>query len=186
MIVYFSAGPLDGVVTVVFVAACPDADADVHGRLWIVCPSVGVVVRQRTHDGAVDVPFQRLIRPARGVVVVALRRVPVIGQSVPFCPFICVGRVAFSVVVVLGVGVVVADEFLVYFIQVVGLQYHAADHALAWGGFQPDLDFAEEYVEFGLDGGGVASLGDGEGGAGGVVGKVAGGGVPEGGVEDGG
>ena len=169
-VVYFSAGPLDGVVVVVFVAAGPDADADVHGCLWVVCPSVCVVVRQRTYDGAVDVPFQRLIRPAGGIVVVALGRVPVVGQRVPFCPFDGVGGVAFSVVVALGVGVVVADEFLVYFIQIVGLQYDAADYALAWGSFQPDLDFAEEYVELGLDGGGVAFLGDGEGSTGGVVG----------------
>lgn len=83
-------------------------------------------------------------------------------------------------------GIVVADELLVYFIQVIGLQYHAADYPLARGGFEPDLDFAEEDVEFGLDGWCVASFVNGEGGAGGVVGQGAGGGVPEGGVEGGG
>ena len=57
-VVDFPAGPLDGVVAVIFVPACPDADADVHGRLRVVGSSVRVGVRQRTHDGSVDVPFQ--------------------------------------------------------------------------------------------------------------------------------
>lgn len=82
-------------------------------------------------------------------------------------------------------GIIVADELLVYFIQVIGLQYHAADYPLARGGFEPDFDFAEEDVEFGLNGGCVASFINGEGGAGGVVGQGTGGGVPEGGMEGG-
>ena len=80
-------------------------------------------------------------------------------------------------------GIVVADEFLIYLVQVIGLQDHTADHALSGGGLEPDLDFSEEDVELGLYGWRVAFLGDGEGGAGAVVGEGAGGGVPEGGFE---
>ena len=102
--------------------------------------------------------------------MIALGGIPTVGQSIPFRPLVGIGRVALPVVVVLGVRVVVTDELLVYFIQVIGFQYHTTDHPFSRGGFEPDLDFAEEDVEFGLDGRGVASLGDGEGGTRGVVG----------------
>lgn len=78
-VVDLPAGPLDGVVTIIFVPACPDAEADVHGRLRVVGSSARVGVRQRTHDGSVDVPFQRFLGPPCSVVVVALGRVAAVG-----------------------------------------------------------------------------------------------------------
>ena len=117
--------------------------------------------------------------------MISLGRIPVIGQCVPLRPLECIGRVSLSIKIVLDVGIIGADELLVYFIQVIRLQYHTTDHPLTWRGFEPDLDLAEKNVEFGLDGWCVTFLGDGESSAGGVVGEGAGGGVPEGGVEGG-
>ena len=73
--------------------------------------------------------------------------------------------IALAVIIRLAVCCVRAGELPVDLVQVVGLEHDAADNSLARGGLEPDLDFAEEDVEFGLHCGRIAFVVDGELGA---------------------
>lgn len=87
--------------------------------------------------------------------------------------------VALAEIVRLDVGVVSAHELPVHFVEVVGLQHHGGDDALACRGLHDDFDLAEEEVEVGLDGGGVEALVYREFGAVVTVVDGPGGGVPD-------
>lgn len=87
-------------------------------------------------------------------------------------------RVPLAEIIGLNVRGVASDEFPVHLIQIVGLEDDAADDSPACGGSHPYFDFAEEEVEFGLDGGGFALGVDREFGARGAVFDDARGGVP--------
>ena len=163
-VVNFPASPLYCVIIIIFVPAGPDAYPDIHGRLRVTRSSVCIGIRQRAHDGSVDIPLKRFIRPPCRVIVIPLGWTPAIWQRIPIRPLHCIGRVALPVVVILSMGVVVPDELLVYLIQVIGLQYHGADDSLSRGRLEPDLDFAKEDIEFALNCGRVTFLGDSEGG----------------------
>ena len=170
--------PFNCAVGVGGVSTGPDTDSNVHGGLREVLSVIRIFVMEGADEVPVNVPFDLLSCPERGVVVeVLLRLIDRIVDST------VVGRsVALSKVVGFSVGIVDAHEFPIDFVQIVGFEDDAADDSLARGGFQPDLDDAEEKVELGLDRGGFASHGDGHSGAIGPVLDCASGGVPDSGV----
>lgn len=169
-----AAGPLDCAVGLARVAAGPDAQAQVHGRLREILAAVGVLVFQRPHDGAVDVPIQLLRRPVDRVVVEGVLR----GLDGVVDGARVARRVALAEVVGLDVAVVAAHELPVDLVQVVGFQHHGRDDALAGRGLHDDLGLAEEEVEVGLHRRRVVALVDGELGPVGAVVDGAGGRVP--------
>ena len=170
-----TACPLDRAVGEARVAAGPDAQPQVHGRLWEILAPVRVGVHECPDERAVDVPLQLLGRPVDGVVVESLlRRLDrVVDRTRGARDF------ALAEVVRLDVAVIAAHELPVDFVEVVRLEHHGGDDALARGGLHDDLGLAEEEVEVGLDGGGVEALVDGELGAVATVVNGAGGGVPD-------
>ena len=107
-----------------------------------------------------------------------------VGDRVPDRAIITRG-VALAEIIALNVCIVCADEFPIYFVEIVALEHDAGAYALARGGAHEDFDFAAEDMEAGGDGGGVEGLGDGEGGAGGGVVDGFCGDVPGGGGEGG-
>ena len=174
-IIRLSPGPGDGVIVIIFVPRSPNAQPHVHGRLRKARAAVRIRILQSPHRAPVDKPFDPVRGPSRGVVMKQSLRAL---DRVPESPCRRGGGVALAVIVRFTVGGVRAGELPVYLVQVVGLEHDAADHALAGGGLEPDLDFAEEDVEFGLHCGGIASVVDGELGAVIVVQDGARGGVP--------
>ena len=70
------------------------------------------------------------------------------------------------------------STYPVDFVEIIGFENPGADDTGAIGGSHLDVDMAEEDVEFTLDGGRVALLGDGELGTEVGAGHSAGGGVP--------
>ena len=170
-----AAGPLDRAVRKARVATGPDAQPQVHGRLREILAPVRVGVHESPDECAVDIPLQLLGRPVDGVVVERLLRrldrVVVRARGTL--------RFALAVVVCLDVAVVAAHELPVDFVEIVRLEHHGGDDALARGSLHDDLGLAEEEVEVGLDGGGVEALVDGELGAVATVVDDAGGGVPD-------
>lgn len=62
-VVSLAAGPLDRTLGVIWVAAGPDADADAHGRLGVVCAVDGIGVLECAHDDAVQEPLDALGGP---------------------------------------------------------------------------------------------------------------------------
>ena len=174
-VVGHAAGPLDRAVGVLGVATGPDAEPQVHGRLWEILAAVRVGVHQRPDDRAVDVPFQLLGRPVDGVVVERLLRClhrVVNGAGVA-------GRVALAEIVGFNVAVVAAHELPVDFVEVVRLQHHGRDDALSRCGLHDDFDLAEEEIEVCLDGGRVEALVYRELGTVGAIVDNAGGCVPD-------
>ena len=121
-IINHPSSPLHRIIIILAIPPRPDANAHIHRRLRITPPPIRIRILQRPDHGTIDVPFQRLVRPARGVIVeIVLGRG---GEGVPFGAVDGVGGVAFAVVVVFHVGGVAADEFEVDFVQVVGLEYY--------------------------------------------------------------
>ena len=57
VVINLPASPLNGVITIILVPACPDAYADIHRRLRVARSAIRIGVRQRTHDGSIDIPF---------------------------------------------------------------------------------------------------------------------------------
>lgn len=139
---------------VVRIAAGPHSNADHHRRLGILVFLRGVG-RQHSHGLAVDLPDNLGARPVNGVgvEVVVVSGVVVRGSAVE-----TVG-VSLSKVVALDQGIVAAQPFPVNFIQVVRLQYCAADDALARGGLDHELDMSEHDVPLGVEQGRIALLG---------------------------
>lgn len=121
VVIDFSPCPVDCVIIILRISTCPDADSNIARRLRVVCTSLRLIVCERSHDLSINVPFQLLLRPTSCVVVKVVLRS--LGHRVPFCAFDGIGCVAFTVIIILGVGGVAADEFEVNFIEIVGLKY---------------------------------------------------------------
>lgn len=103
----------------------PNAQLELTGRLRETFPTVRVLVRERAHERAVEIPFQLVFAPIGGVVVeIGLwgRR-----RRKPFGAGDGVGGVAFAVVIGFRVGGVGANDFPVDLVEVVGLEDYAAD-----------------------------------------------------------
>ena len=92
-------------------------------------------------------------------------------HGIPLRPCDSISRIPLAVIIILHMRGVAPDNLPIDLIQVIGLQHDGRDDSLARRGLHPHLHDPEEQVEFRLDGGGVAFLVDGEGGArgGGVV-----------------
>lgn len=167
-VVGLAAGPLDGALAAA-VAGRPGAQLDAHGRLGVVGAVDGVGVVEGAHGGAVNVPGRGRRGPLDGVVVPGPLRVAdgLVGAAVVR------GGVALAKVVGLHLVDVAAQPLPVDLVEVVGLEDHAADDAGSGRGLDDGRDGAEEHVELGLHGRGVARLGDGEGETIVVVGGVA-------------
>lgn len=175
LVVGQSARPFNCAVCVGGVSTGPDTDSDVHGRLREVLSVVRIFVKEGADKASVNVPFDLLSCPERGIIMEVLLRL--IDRIVDGA---IVGRgVALSKVICLGVGIIGAHEFPVNFVEIVRFEDDAADDSLTRGGFQPDLHDAKEEVELGLDRGRLASHGDGHSGAIGSILDGASSGVPD-------
>lgn len=170
-----TARPFNGSFRKARVTTSPDTKAQVHGRLWEIFASVRVGVQQGADDVAVDVPIQLLCRPVESVVVecVLWRLNWIVDRAV------IARRISLAEIVRLHIAVVPAHELPVHLVEIVGLEHHGRDDALAGRRLHDDLNLAEEEVEVGLHGGGVETLIYGEFGAVAAVVDRAGGGIPD-------
>ena len=159
-----AAGPLHGARGVGRVAAAPDAQLQLHGRLRVLA-LLGALRREGAHCGAVDLPHNLVGGPVDrvGVEVVLVAGVRVEGTAVVG------GGLTLAEVVALHLLVVGAEPLEVDFVEVVGLHDHGADDADARRGLHHHLDVPEHEVPVGREGGRVAGLGHGQMRAVGVV-----------------
>lgn len=101
-------GPLDGALGVAGVAAGPAAKSQAHRSLREASATLGIVVRERTHDRTVNRPGNGILGPVDGVGVESLLRS---GNGHVSASVIC-GGVSFAKVVCLNLSGVTAQYFL--------------------------------------------------------------------------
>ncbi len=178
-VVGVAAGPLDSALRSILAAGDPGSELDLHGRLGKGSgTTLGVGGRQLANLLAVDEPPNALRRPLDGV---SVNLASGVADAVEGTTVVAAG-ITLAEVVGLNLGVVAANPLPVdlniglaaflpifsagipYLIEIIRLENSAGDDTLAGGGLNLDFDLAEEDVLAGVDGRGVAVLGDAEDG----------------------
>ena len=160
-VVCHTARPFNCPVRKARVTTSPDTQAQGHRGLWEIFAPVRVGVHQCADYVAVDVPIQLLSRPVESVIV----------ECVLWClnwivdRAVIARRVSLAEIVRLYIAVVPTHELPVHLVEIVGLEHHGRDDALAGRCLHDDLDLAEEEVKVCLHGRGVETLVYGELGA---------------------
>ena len=176
-VVGLTASPLNGALAVVRITTSPDTNPHVHGSLRESGAALGLIVRNGTDFIAIDAPLDVVLGPVDRVGVPGVDRS--IDRGIRFA--VIGGGITFSEVVGLDL-VVVATKTLLWYVrlawsqhgniqepthpvdlvEIIRLQHNAADNAGSRGNLHFNIDSAEEQVAFGLNGGCVTLLGDGE------------------------
>lgn len=168
-VVGLAASPGNDALLVVGITTSPDANADSGRGLREVLAAIGFLVLEGADSNAIDQPGDGFGLPVQSVRMELLLGLgdSALGHAV------IDGGVAFAEVVHLNAVRVCAEELPIHLVQILRLQHDGGDDALPGRSLHLDLDLAEEEVGLGLDGGGLALLGDGELSAGGLVGQGA-------------
>lgn len=114
----FPARPLNDAFRLRRIATSPNTQSQIHGCLRKVLTTDGVSIEECPSEDPINKPFDRGTCPHGRVVVEVILRVV---DAVVDCAVVA-RRVAFAEIVCLDRGSVAADEFPVYFVEVVGFE----------------------------------------------------------------